>query len=424
MEPVTFGMAGFSLMSGMGGIGLTASATATAVTTAATATTAASMVLYWGVGHLGSWGCTAKVPWPIGWRVCRTNGWSTETWQKKLSIEQQARIQCQACPFVVRYYGPVYRGKDTVLGMEILQDLCSTYSNAGLWGNEEHVKMHIACVAEALAFAHARNIWQRDIKHKTFCWTHRVIILGLRKWARLTGHGPASELLNTGPELVQGAGYNEAVDWWALGCVLFELCSRKQLFPGKAHPIVIFDPSSPNSFSGCHCRDAVRLLKCLRAAKPLKSDPRGRNQAARLVWRFWMAAFKARQREISVPDLVDKAYYNCSCFFSSLLPKCFGRLFQSDANSEWRGNCHCEGKVSSEGFKEDVTHASFHKQPPAAAQRKNGKLPASYDYESFLESTEPDPEKVSPSTSLATPDPLFHAYTNADTPWDTLSVHS
>ena len=54
MEPVTFGMAGFSLMSGMGGIGLTASATATAVTTAATATTAASMVLYWGVGHLGS----------------------------------------------------------------------------------------------------------------------------------------------------------------------------------------------------------------------------------------------------------------------------------------------------------------------------------------------------------------------------------
>ena len=168
-------------------------------------------------------------------------------------------------------------------------------------------------------------------KDKTFCWTHRVIassqILGLRKWARLTGHGPASELLNTGPELVQGAGYNEAVDWWALGCVLFELCSRKQLFPGKAHEvfsaIVIFDPSSPNSFSGCHCRDAVRLLKCLCAAKPLKSDPRGRNQAARLVWRFWMAAGKARQREISVPDLVSKAYYNCSCFFSSLLPKCF-----------------------------------------------------------------------------------------------------
>ena len=63
-----------------------------------------------------------------------------------------------------------------------------------------------------------------------------------------------------------------------------------------------------------------------------------------------------------------------------------------------------------------MTHASFHKQPPAAAQRKNGKLPASYDYGSFLESTEPHPEKVSPSTSLATPDPLFHAYTNADTP--------
>ena len=264
MEPVTFGMAGFSLMSGMGGIGLTASATATAVTTAATATTAASMVLYWGVGHLGSWGCTAKVPWPIGWRVCRTNGWSTETWQKKLSIEQQARTQCQACPFVVRYYGPVYRGKDTVLGMEILQDLCSTYSNAGLWGNEEHVKMHIACVAEALAFAHARNIWQRDIKHKTFCWTHRVIILGLRKWARLTGHGPASELLNTGPELVQGAGYNEAVDWWV------RTVFKKAAFPWEGPRHCNIRPQQPKQFFRLPLQghsEAVEVLACCKASK-------------------------------------------------------------------------------------------------------------------------------------------------------------
>ena len=42
MEPVAFGMAGFSLMSGMGRIGLTTSATATAVTTAAAATTVAA----------------------------------------------------------------------------------------------------------------------------------------------------------------------------------------------------------------------------------------------------------------------------------------------------------------------------------------------------------------------------------------------
>ena len=79
---------------------------------------------------------------------------------------------------------------------------------------------------------------------------------------------------------------------------------------------------------------------------------------------------KARQREISVPDLVNKAY-NCSCFFASLWLKCFCRVFQSDARSEWRGNCQGEGKVPSEGFEEDVAHTSrVYKQPPALRSEK------------------------------------------------------
>lgn len=63
---------------------------------------------------------------------------------------------------MVPYYGPVYRERNTVLVMEMLQDLCSAYSNAGLWGNEEHVKMHIAPALQKPS--HSPNIWHRDIK--------------------------------------------------------------------------------------------------------------------------------------------------------------------------------------------------------------------------------------------------------------------
>ena len=345
------------------------------------------------------------------------NCWSTETWKKieHWAASTHAVPSLSLCGSLLR----IYREKDAVLVME---------NTAGLVFNiqqcrtcvQHTCKMHIACLAEGRAFAHARNIWHRDIKPQN-------LLLNSQGHCKLADFGSAevgaadrtwscvATLEYRAPELVQGAGYNEAVDWWAF--VPFETCSRKQLFPGKAHEvlsaIIIFVPLQGRS-------GAVEVLVCCKASK---SDPCGRNQEARLVWRLWMAAGKARQREISVPDLFNKAYYNCSCFFSSLWPKCFCRLFQSNANSEWRGNCQCEGKVSSEGFKEDVTHG-WHVSQAAARRSAAKKWKASCKLWVILESTEPDPKMVSQSTSLATPDPLFHDYTNANTPWYTLSIHS
>lgn len=54
--------------------------------------------------------------------------------EKILNIEQQTLTQCQACPFVVRYYGPIHREKDTVLVMEMLQGLCLNIQQCRLVG--------------------------------------------------------------------------------------------------------------------------------------------------------------------------------------------------------------------------------------------------------------------------------------------------
>ena len=55
------------------------------------------------------------------------------------------------CPVL---YGHVESVANTVLVMEVLQDLVGVYTSASLWGNPAVVREHVACVAEALSYMH------------------------------------------------------------------------------------------------------------------------------------------------------------------------------------------------------------------------------------------------------------------------------
>ena len=79
-----------------------------------------------------------------------------------------------------------------------------------------------------------------------------------------------------------------------------------------------------------------------------------------------MVAGKARQREMSVPDLVI-AKLTTTALASS--PVC-GQSASADSSSPPPTQSdQCGGKVSSEGFKEDVTHASHVSQASRPPQR-------------------------------------------------------
>ena len=58
---------------------------------------------------------------------------------------------------------------------------------------------------------------------KSYCTILNHIVLHTR-WYR------CPELL-----LAPNRPYNEAIDMWAVGCILAELLRRKPLFPGKSH---------------------------------------------------------------------------------------------------------------------------------------------------------------------------------------------
>ena len=57
------------------------------------------------------------------------------------------------------------------------------------------------------------------------------------------------------PEALQGIGYNDKSDVWALGCILYEMCTLKHAFDGAV--------GQPLSLSLCVCV-CVCVYVCLR----------------------------------------------------------------------------------------------------------------------------------------------------------------
>ena len=115
-------------------------------------------------------------------------------------------------------------------------------------------KLHIACVAEAVAFIHERRVTHRDIKPPNLLLDAQGHCKLADFGAAKIGGGQTRACVGTPQyralEMVRGACYDAAVDWWALGCVLFELWSGKPLFTGKT-----------DNFFSVPLRASIRLVQ-------------------------------------------------------------------------------------------------------------------------------------------------------------------
>eukprot|EP00435_Cladocopium_sp_Y103_P050237 s384_g15.t1 len=75
---------------------------------------------------------------------------AAETERRALEISQ--------CSFVVQYFGYAACNHETVLVMELLHDLTKTYTSHQLWGNEQKVRLDVACIANALQHIHQQKV--------------------------------------------------------------------------------------------------------------------------------------------------------------------------------------------------------------------------------------------------------------------------
>lgn len=82
----------------------------------------------------------------------------------------------------------------------------------------------------AIEFLHEKNVAYRDLKPENVLIDKqgyiRITDFGLSK-QDVVGNNQAKSVVGTpeylAPEIIQNKGYGKAVDWWTLGCLIYEL---------------------------------------------------------------------------------------------------------------------------------------------------------------------------------------------------------
>ena len=132
--------------------------------------------------------------------------------------------------------------------LHIITELCelgdlSKYIKQQLGWMEEHLILKVFTqVCLGLRFMHSRKILHRDIKAMNIFikknWEVRIGDFGIAK--ELKNELPfASTMTGTpfylSPEMCEELPYDQKSDVWALGCLLYEMCSQTQPFKSEGY---------------------------------------------------------------------------------------------------------------------------------------------------------------------------------------------
>ena len=150
--------------------------------------------------------------------------------------------------------------------------------------DDEKTSFYIAELILALNFLHKNKIIYRDIKPEN-------ILLELDGHIKLTDFGLSkicsgkNEKVYTicgtpyyiAPEILQRKGYNNAVDWWSLGCLMYEMLFGKPLFNFQNANIDIKEYKKPIKLLNCFSEEAKDLISKLIEIDPKKRIGSGPN---------------------------------------------------------------------------------------------------------------------------------------------------
>ena len=154
-------------------------------------------------------------------------------------------------PNVIEYYENFLQDKAMMIVMEFaaggtLFDLLEMRRKEGKYLEEAELVHLFAQIVLAMFYVHQNQILHRDLKSQNIFLTRsqdhvKIGDFGISKI--LSTKSKAFTVVGTpcyiSPELCEGKPYNAKSDVWALGCVLYELCSLKRAFEAPTLPALI-----------------------------------------------------------------------------------------------------------------------------------------------------------------------------------------
>merc|ERR1712060_650719 len=147
--------------------------------------------------------------------------------------------------FIIKLF-ETYNGSQTLyflLEPALGGELYATYNRKGMHGSEKHAKFYIAGVVFAFEHCHERRIIYRDLKPENLLLTDtghiKLTDMGLAKFVIGKTYTTCGTPDYFAPEIIASTGHTNAVDWWMLGILLFELMTGHPPFE-SAVPMQIY----------------------------------------------------------------------------------------------------------------------------------------------------------------------------------------
>jgi cGMP-dependent protein kinase len=219
--------------------------------------------------------------------------------QKSVMSEKDVQLMCDSV-FIVKLY-ETYNGEQSLyllLELALGGELYATYNKKGLWGKEPCAKFYIAGTVFAFEHLHERKIIFRDLKPEN-------LLLNDAGKVKLTDMGLAKVVVGKtyttcgtpdyfAPELIASKGHTEAVDWWCLGILNFELLGGHPPFE-SASPMQIYQKVTKGinkvQFPKA-CKGAVEtLIKGLCQANPSERLPMKKGGTQNVKKHAWFGGF-------------------------------------------------------------------------------------------------------------------------------------
>ena len=148
-------------------------------------------------------------------------------------------------PFIVRLHETYVGSQYLYFLMELALggNLYITYGRKSLYGSPLHARYYVASVVFAFEHLHERRIIYRDLKPENLVLTEKghlkLADMGLAKFSVGKSYTTCGTPEYFAPEMIASTGHTQAVDWWTLGVVIFELMSGVTPFDAEG-PMEIY----------------------------------------------------------------------------------------------------------------------------------------------------------------------------------------